>query len=222
MSRIAAMDSNHGYFQFPLCLLAFGEDYKQRLQYIVSYCLYQQAKRTNPKFPRSARNGSLDEAANFLGVSTRSHSSTITRWKGADSFVCRWERHYGRDARVRIATLLLWETHNKSGVSYREFSILCAINSIIGNGRFVPKRITEPSIRVRAAGFKSWTIARLELPADDLRKARLLTVDQVRYTLEKLHQRHLFARARVGAKTVKYMLGVTDDQLRALLRQRET
>lgn len=216
------MDSNRGYFQFPLCLLAFGEDYKQRLQYIVSYCLYEQAKRTNPKFPRSARNGSLDEAANFLGVSTRSHNSTITRWKGADSFVCRWERHYGKDARVRIATSLLWEAHNNSGVSYREFSILCAINSIIGNRRFVPKRITEASIRVRAAGFKSWTNARLELPADDLRKARLLTGDQVRYTLEQLHQRHLFARARVGARTVKYMLGVTDDQLRALLRQRET
>ena len=82
--------------------------------------------------------------------------------------------------------------------------------------------MTEPSIRARAAGFKSWKIARLELPADELRKARFLTVDQVRYTLEQLHQRHLFARARVGAKTVKYMLGVTDDQLRTLLQQRET
>jgi hypothetical protein len=222
MSRIAAMGENKGYFQFPLCLLAFGEDYKERLQSIVSYGVCEQARRRNPKFPRSARNGSLDEAASFLGVTIGSHDSTIRRWKEAARFVSQWESRYGKDARVRIATSLLWEAHNNSGVSYREFSILCAINSIIGNGRFVPKRITEPSIRVRAAGFKSWKIARLELPSDELCKARLLTVDQVRYTLEQLHQRHLFARARVGAKTVKYMLGVSDDQLRALLRQRET
>jgi len=222
MSRIAAMDSNNGYFQFPLCLLAFGEDYKERLEHIVSYCVCEQARRTNPKFPRSARNASLDDAATFLGVTIGSPDSTLSRWKEADSFVCRWERHYGKDALVRIATSLLWEAHNNSGVSYREFSILCAINSIIGKRRFVAKRITEPSIRARAAGFKSWEIVHLELPSDESRKARLLTEDQLRYTLEKLHRRKFFARARVGAKTVKYMVKVTDDELRALLRQRET
>jgi hypothetical protein len=66
------------------------------------------------------------------------------------------------------------------------------------------------------------TFARAKLPSEELRKARLLTADQVRYTLEQLHQRHFFARARVGTKTVKYMLGINDDQLRALLQQRET
>jgi len=49
-----------------------------------------------------------------------------------------------------------------------------------------------------------------------------VTVDQVRYTLKNLHERKFFARARVGQKTFKYMLGVTDDQLRTLLLQRET
>jgi hypothetical protein len=222
MSTIAAMYSSHGYFQFPLCLLALDGDYKQRLQCIVSYCLYEQAKRTNPKFPRSARNGSLDEAANFLGVSIGSYDSKISRWREADSFVQLWEQRHGKDARVRIATSLLWEAHNNTGVSYREFSILCAINSIIGKRRSVPRRITEPSVRVRAAGFKSWNVAKSELPSDELRNAKLLTEDQVRYTLEKLHERKFFARARVRAKTVKYMLGVTDDRLRALLLQRET
>ena len=211
-----------GYFHFPLCLLAFREDHKERLQHIVSYCLYQEAKRTNPKFPRSARNGSLEEAANFLGVNIRSPDNTISRWREADSFVRRWERRYGKDAFVRIGTTLLWEAHDNSGVSYREFSVLCAINSIIGKLRSVPKRITEPRIRVRAAGFKSWDVAKSELPSDESRKTRLLTVDQVRYTLENLHARKFFARARVGAKTVKYMLGVPDDELRALLLRHET
>ena len=211
-----------GYFQFPLCLLALGENHQERLQHIVSYCLYEQAKRRNPKFPRSARNGSLEEAANFLGVNIRSPDSTISRWREADGFVRNWEQRYGKDARVRIGTKLLWEAYDNSGVSYREFSILCAINSIIGKRRSVPKRITEPRIRVRAAGFKSWDVAKSELPSDESRKARLLTVDQVRYTLENLHARKFFARARVRAKTVKYMLGVTNDELRALLLRHET
>jgi hypothetical protein len=222
MSRIAAMGENKGYFQFPLCLLAFGKSDKDRLQHIVSYCLCEQARRTNPKFPKSARKTSLDEAATFLAVTIGSHESTINRWKQGDSFVCQWERRYGKDALVRIGTTLLWEALSNTGLTYREFSILSAINSIIGRRRFVPKRITEPSIQVRAAGFKSWKVAHSELPSEKSPKTGLLTAHQVRYTLEKLHERKFFARARVGAKTVKYMLGVSDDDLRAILRQRET
>jgi hypothetical protein len=135
--------------------------------------------------------------------------------------VCQWEQRHGKDGLVRIGTTLLWEAHDNTGVNYREFSVLCAINSIIGS-RLTPMRITEPSMRVRAAGFKSWTVAQSELPSDELRKSTLLTADQVRYTLKKLHQRKFFARARVGARTVKYMLGVSDDELRAILLQRET
>jgi hypothetical protein len=120
MSRTAAM-GEQGYFQFPLCLLALGEDHQERLQHIVSYCLYEQAKRRNPKFPRSARNGSLEEAANFLGVNIRSPDSTTSRWREADGFVRNWEQRYGKDARVRIGTKLLWGAYDNSGVSYREF-----------------------------------------------------------------------------------------------------
>jgi hypothetical protein len=210
-----------GYFQFPLCLLAFGAEYKERLQAIISYCLCEGARRRNPKFSKSARSTSLDDAATFLGVTIGSHDSTICRWKEADRFVCQWRRRYGKDALVRIGTTLLWEAYNDTGLTYREFSVLCAINSIFGS-RSTPMRITEPSIRVRAAGFKSWTIAQSELPSDELRKSTLLTADQVRYTLKKLHQRRFFARARVGTRTVKYMLGVSDDELRAILLQRET
>src|SRR5262249_23514584 len=128
----------------------------------------------------------------------------------------------GKDASIRISTALLWEAHNNTGVTYREFSILCAINSVIGNRCFSPRRITEPSIRVRAAGYKSWTVANRELARDESRNKQMLTADQVRYTLERLHERKFFARARVGARTVKYMVGITDAELRALLLQTET
>ena len=167
-------------------------------------------------------NTAFCEAARFLHVNIASHEATIERWKAATTFIHQWENRYGRDASVRIATALLWEAHNNTGLTYREFSILCAINSVIGNRRSTPRRITEPSIRARAAGFKSWTIATRELRSNESRKARLLTPYQVRYTLQRLHERKLFARARVGAKTVKYMIGVSDAALRASLLQTET
>jgi len=206
-----------GYFQFPLCLLGFGEDYKERLQYIVSYCLYEHARRM-----KSARSPSLKQAATFLGVTIQClHDDIIGQWKQANAFVREREGRYGKDPLVRIATTLLWEAHDNTGLSYREFSVLCAINSTIGS-RLKPMRITEPRIRARAAGFKSWDDVKSELPSEQLIEEELLTPHQVRYTLEKLHQRKFFARARVGAKTVKYMLGVTDDELRAKLLQAET
>ena len=221
--RIGAMNKgNAGYFHFPLCLLAFVSDYKERLDYIVCYCLYEHSQRLKRSFPKLSANDALSEAARFLNVNMGSYQVTRDKWRVAIAFILQWEARYGRDASVRIATALLWEAYNNTGLTYREFSILCAINSIIGNRRSSPRRITEPSIRIRAAGFKSWTVANRELGSDESRKMRLLTPDQVRYTLERLHARKFFARARVGARTVKYMIGVSDAELRVLLLRRQT
>src|SRR5512132_10658 len=97
MSTIAVM-SEKGYFQFPLCLLAFREDYKERLQHIVSYCLCEQARRTNRRFPKSARIASLNHAATFLDVTIGwQHDNIISEWKEANGFVCQWEGRYGKD-----------------------------------------------------------------------------------------------------------------------------
>lgn len=214
-----------GYFQFPLCLLAFGSDYKDRLQHIVSYCLCEHAKWLNRNLSGASADTpsqtALYEAATFLHVNVASLEATVERWKLVSWFIEGWEERFGKDASVRIATTLLWEAHNNTGLTYREFSILCAINSVIGN-RSTPMRITERTIRIRAAGYKSLTVVKRELDGDGSRAARLLTPHQARYTLERLHERRLFARARVRAKTVKYMVGITDDELRKLLLQTET
>jgi len=214
-----------GYFQFPLCLLAFGSDYKDRLQHIVSYCLCEHARWLSRKLNRASSDTvsqtELCKAATFLHVNMSSHVATIERWRLASWFIEGREERYGKDALVRIATNLLWEAHSNAGLTYREFSILCAINSVIGKRHCKPMRITESSIRVRAGGYKSWTVLNREL-AQRPSLAQLLTANQVRYTLEKLHARKFFARARVGAKTVKYMVGVSDTELRALLLQTET
>ena len=214
-----------GYFQFPLYLLAFGRDHKEQLQHIVSYCLCEHAQWLNRKLHRPCTDTPLKtavfEAAKFLHVNVGSYEETIERWNFANWFIEGYEGLYGKDALVRISTSLLWEALSNTGLTYREFSILCAINSIIGDRRSKPMRITEPSIRVRAAGYKSLTVLNRELVRCPPRSAKLLSPHQVRYTVEKLHQRQFFARARVGARTVKYMVEVNDTQLRALLLQTE-
>src|SRR4029453_8512481 len=131
MSTIAVMGEK-GYFHFPLCLLSFGKDEKERLLAIVRYCVCEEARRRNPKFAHIARNALIDEAATFLGIKIRSRNKAIKAWQDASSFVREWEGRYGKDPFVRIGTTLLWEAHSNAGLSYREFSILCAINSIIG------------------------------------------------------------------------------------------
>ena len=211
-----------GYFHFPLCLLAFPTDYKDRLQYIVSYCLCEHAQRLSRTSATALWHTAICETGKFLHVNIGSYVTTTERWQVATEYVRDWESRYGKDATVRISTSLLWEARNNTGLTYREFSILCATNSVIGKRRSVPRRITEPTIRARAGGFKSWKVANCELARDESRKEQLLTPSQVRYTLERLHERRFFARARVGAKTVKYMLGVSDDALRTLLLQTET
>lgn len=221
MSTSPVTGRGKGYFQFPLCLLALSEHYKERLQTIVSYCLFKEAGRKNPRFPKSRAVASLDQAAIFFGFTIAWHEFVASKWEEANRFVRQWEARHGKDAFVRIGATLWSEAHDNTGLTYREFSVLCAINSIIGN-RSAPTRITEPRIRVRAAGFKSWNVVKSELSSEESIEEKLLTPHQVRYTLEKLHQRQLFARARVGAKTVKYMRGVTDDELRAKLLQAET
>jgi len=158
--------SRTGYFQFPLCLLAFRSDHKDRLQHIVSYCLCEHAQRLIRTSVDVIWHSALCEAGEFLHVDIGSYDATTERWKVAREFVRHWESRYGRDASLRISTSLLWEALNNTGLNYREFSILCAINSVIGNRRSVPRRITEPSIRVRAAGFKSWKVANRELARD--------------------------------------------------------
>jgi hypothetical protein len=179
-----------GYFHFPLCLLAFRSEYKDRLRHIVSYCVCEHEQRLIRASADVPGNTALFEAAKFLNVNLGSPDAAIHSWKAATRFIHQWQGRYGRDASVRIATALLWEAHDNTGLTYREFSILCAINSVIGKRRSVPRRITEPSIRVRAAGFKSWKVANVE-PGS----SQLLTPHQVRYTLERLHQRKFFARA---------------------------
>ena len=191
-----------GYFHFPLCLLSF-EPKSDRLQSIVSYCVVEHAE--------TKTNAGIKASANFLFVNLSSIDATREQWQIARDLVLRHEEVHGRDPFVRISTELLGECH-KGKLSYRDFSILCAINSQIGSKKH-PVRITQPSIRVRAAGYKSWRVFVAAVPLDR-REEALLAPHKVRYTVESLHRRKFFAKARRGPRTVLFMNRVTNEELR--------
>jgi hypothetical protein len=203
------------YFQFPLCLLAYLKHEHGRLSAIIDYNVVNYAKKKLGSTKRDA----IYTAAEVLGVNYRNTpgSHIVQRWKEASEFVERFEMRHGKDARVRIASSLLWDCY-KGKLPYREFCMLCALNSILGKTTG-PKRVTQPSIRVRAAGYKSWDALRADIPKERWPEI-LLSEDKVRYGLKKLYRRGFFDRARTGARTVLYMVGSGVD-IRAKIIERE-
>jgi hypothetical protein len=190
------------YFQFPLCLLGYGKHEKQRLYAIVDNNLVTYAKKQLGSTKRDA----IETAAEVLQVNIGSAAAIVRSWQETNSFVERYELRHGKDARVRIAAQLLWDCLG-GRLSYREFSILCALNSILGKATS-PKRVTQPSIRVRAAGYKSWHVAAAEGGAE-----KLYSRYQVIRTLVRLEARGFFARARIGGRSVLFKTGVSYEQL---------
>ena len=204
-----------GYFHFPLCLLAYGDDEKKRLHFIISYNVVTFARGSGKKLTLE----SLEAAQEALGVACEDPFAHENRWAHADPFVQRRERAHGKDAFVRIGCQLVWDCLS-GALSYREFSLLCALNSVLGRTKR-PKRITQPSLRVRAAGYKSWKDFQADVPAEQ-RKDKLLTQWQARHSLDLLHARKLFARMGDGGRWVFYLAGVSDEELRELVIQKKT
>ena len=66
----------------------------------------------------------------------------------------------------------------------------------------------------RAAGYKSWRVFVAAVPLER-REEALLAPHKVRYTVESLHRRKFFAKARRGSRTrILFMNRVTNEELR--------
>jgi len=202
------------YFQFPLCALAFGQTEHERLNVIISYSVVQAGSRLFQKL-------SLEQQCQFLSRKEKAGQFPIgfdreyitqcaalyaadvmhihynnfkAVWEGyqqMEEYVLHFETRYGRDALVRIKADWAFAARNSRGLTYREFSVLCAIYSAIGNKKLA--RITRERIRRGALGYRNAAIMRAELPnrAD---KAQLLTERRLRDTIARLHQNKFFAR----------------------------
>ena len=232
-------DTGEKYFQFPLCALAYGEVERNRLDDIISYSFvdagctmyeklsteirivkaveFEMAKGTPPDFSKNK----YDHVAAMLGASATNVciggriSHSLKRHKELNDFKWRFEQKHGRDVEARIATRLVFEVRDKTGMSYREFAILCAIYSCIG-AKAYPVRITRDRVQCRMLGYKSPAIMHAEL-ANRTDGATPLSLRQINYTLDALHERRFFARARANERQTFYSHRLTQEELEARL-----
>ena len=222
------------YFQFPLCGMAYGADFKTRLRDIVGYCCVHVGEVLGSRMTLDVRLMKAEEAsligddsicfneendkeiavligAAELDIKFRDVNSFVNRWSKIDAYKTTFEIMNGRDADVRIATELLTETFRDAGLTYREFSVLCAIYSCIGIKNY-PVRITRSQIQCRQLGYKTQAIMKEELHMRE-DGATPLTLRQINYTVDALHERNFFSRARANKRETYYSHRLTKDEL---------
>jgi hypothetical protein len=230
------------YFQFPRCALAFSKTPTERLDAIISYGmveagsrLFQQlsADRQQEFINAQRRLGTLPEGfktqiwwhraavygAHAIGITFGNFAGTLQRHQTLGSFIATHVSRHGRDPFVRIKRRWVFDTRDGHGISYREFAVLCAIYSAIGDKELAI--VTQNRIRRCALGFRTAAIMEAEL-ANRTDGAMPLTARQLRDTIARLHRNKFFARCTVARRITYYSIRLDDDALRAKVLERRT
>lgn len=205
------------FFHFPLPLLFCDGDYHATLQRISSWCCYsegirihadlsdQDAKETlsGKSYPHSfvLSNRSHRElllGCDFLNVSPGGADGMLERCDASRRVIEKFERadpSGKRSPLVFVDTGLFWKCHDEGDPSWRHFSAICAINSIIGMNNFRPVLIRREMIQARMTGHKS--MAHFEAAHSHIRKSsrpELISTSRLRTTLDALEIQGFFIR----------------------------
>jgi hypothetical protein len=231
------------YFQFPMCVLAYGADFQARLNHIIGFCCVNVGKIIGGSLSSELRLCKAEEVSQMgddvieyneenkfhiaallgaaqINVKIKCINAIENDFKSIFRHKSKFEECHGRDVEVRVAAHIMWDIINKSGISYREFSVLCAIYSCIGNKK-TPVRITREHIQCRQLGYKSIAIMKKELPMRT-DGAKPLTLRQINYTVDKLHERGFFSRARPNARQTYYSNKITKEDMKRYLINKKT
>lgn len=230
------------YLQFPLCALSFGATADVRLNAILDYSVveagsqlfqklslekqreFQRGKmccRRNPDGinPYDWRHTAAAYGAHIIGVTYRSFIAAIETHAQLHDYVDTFAKAHGRDALVRIKKDWLFKARDGHGLTYREFSVLCAIYSAIGDKKLAI--VTRERIRHCALGYRSAAIMQAELPrrADG---AQPLTERPLRDTVARLHRNKFFAHCIVARRLSYFSIRLDHDALRKTVLERRT
>jgi len=229
------------YFQFPLCLLAMADDEKTLLNRIISFAVVEAGRVLWQKKSSAQRKSLADDlrdctASDFkrndrehvaaalgareLNVTLGSIRGTVSTWRQVCDFRNSFESLHGREPELRILSGLAFEVRDGKGMSYREFAILCGMLSQIGDKKY-PVRITREQIQRRMLGYRKEEIMRSEL-SKRTDGASPLSTRQIGYTVDKLHERRFFARARANERQTYYSIRHTQCELEAALIESKT
>ena len=194
--------NNEKYIQAPLCLLA----YPGSLYDIINGMLYIGIHRTrlflseNPEhhyelpdyehLPKDFENTNeehqlLCTAVNMLEIYTGPIAFVESEIRKYQAFVDDFESKFGNDALVRHKTDLYINVRDNGALNPREFAILSAIYSCLGQNDY--RRITSDEIQRRATGCRSKEIF------DTFEEGpKPYSMKQVRKTVEDLFLKDFF------------------------------
>ena len=151
-----------------------------------------------------------------IGLKGGSINRMLDRHAEFGEYLAAYERRNKEDALVRIKRDLLFEVLQGTGMKYREFAVLCAIHSVIGD-KGKPVRITLETIQRRAFGYKSPAALKSDISGGffiNTPEANMLTIKQIRTTLDELHRRSCFARLTYGNRQTYYSTRMSEDELK--------
>ena len=242
-TNVPKKKSSEPYFQFPLCALAYGGTPKERLNAILDYAVLETGEtiwrgydafeqrfwlaawKNDTRLPADINldrplHQAVMAGATSLRVRMPPLDQLVRRHDDLMRFVNKHGDLYGASPLVRVRHDLFFEARDGKGVSYPEFTVLAAIYSVIGDKKS-PPRICQSTIRHRALGYKSPTVQEAEL-GRRTDGAQPLTEWQLRRTLDRLHERKLFARFTYGRRLTYYSHRINDQELRAAIVERKS
>lgn len=230
-------ESDKRYFQFPLCCLSFGGDYKTRLYHIMHYCIVsagaqKRALMTREELTEYATDSDKSEwpsgmkttvlqhleilaGMKFLYVRNGSIENTQNKAAAIASHIRETTEKEGAHPLVRIRTDLFWDCINGS-LPYRDFSVLASVYAAIGSKTF-PVRVTRDRIQAGALGYKTKASMTPEALASRKDGASPLSENQIRYTLDHLEATTLFTRVQLSPRKVYFSNRMTADEMREQL-----
>lgn len=154
---------------FPLSLLAYGENWADRIKSIISYSIYAKAKNLkfesdifemNDKLPKPDDFNSEDSfhrkiisASDKCGVILSSVTNLLEEVRDVSEFIQTYEKRLKSDAYAQISTSLAFKTL-ESQFDYKLFAFICGLSSKLGrNHKYLS--ITINDLKCRMLGFKN-------------------------------------------------------------------
>jgi hypothetical protein len=220
------------YFQFPICLLAFGRgtEWSKRIDAIIDYSIIEfaianeivgkQESSGRPTVPVTIakREEVIEKLRDRLGFSGGKLENLIENWSRCAEFISAYQKAFPRSlGLVRMRTDICWDSRNGTdgGLSEREFRILAAIYSAIGQKQF--SQITRDAIINRAAGcvsravFSQWG-----------GKAPAYSAKEVCRTVDDLEAAGWFRTCVFNRRQKFFTHSLTDAELRAMVIEFKT
>ena len=226
------------FFTFPLAVLAMPADEKEILYYAIACAVTKAGAGTSTDtideeriedfvkkhggeakigYRKSDAHDQIVRGCIACSVGPGSVSDMFRRDRTVNDFVEGHEHAHGAGPLVFIGSQILWECM-KGEFKWRDFTVLCSINSIIGRKK-TPVLIRRSMITARQMGYKSPRVMDAELapPSRQCPARQQLTPKELRTSLDRLEKRGLFVRCQTSMRSVYFAKGITREELRRQL-----